>query len=114
MEEKIETLLEYLEEKKAKEISLFDVREEEGNEQYIVLANFSTCLENKSFASDFMQRIEITEFPEGFNKGEWIIFMLDDVILHTFIPVKREKYNLDKLYQNNKVNLNKAKKTKKV
>ncbi len=113
MEEKIETLIEYLESNKAKDIALFDVREEKGQEQYIILANFANCLDNKKFADDFMQKLNLTEFPEGYNKGEWIIFMLDDIILHTFIPVKREKYNLDKLYQNTKVNLAKAKKLKK-
>ena len=51
---------------------------------------------------------------EGYNKGEWILFDFDDVIVHSFIPSAREKYNLDKLWQNKKVNIAKqSKKSKK-
>ena len=112
MEESIETLLEYLEENKAKDLALFDAREQKGEENYIILANFSSCIENKLFADKLMAKIGLTDFPEGYNKGEWIIFSLDGILLHTFIPAKREKYNLDKLYQNIKVNLKTNKKSK--
>ena len=113
MEERIETLLEYLENFKAKEIALFDAREQKGQDKYIILANFASPIENKNFADSIMKKLGLVEFPEGYNKGEWIIFQLDEILLHTFIPVKREKYNLDKLYQNIKVNLKQDKKSKK-
>ena len=112
MEENIEFLLSFLETNKAKDIALFNTKDYRGEEEYIMLANFSSTAENKAFADEFMQKLGLEEFPEGYNKGEWIIFVLDGLLLHTFIPSKREKYNLDKLYQNLKVNL-KQKKSKK-
>lgn len=113
MEEKIETLLEFLEEHKAKDLALFDARGYVGEEDYVVLGNFSTTLENKEFADELRNKLGFEDYPEGYNKGEWIIFAFDNILLHTFIPAKREKYNLDKLYQNNKISLKQQKKSKK-
>ena len=99
-----------LEENKAKDIALFDTSVDNEEKQYIILANFPNCEQNKIFADKVMESFRLTSFPEGYHKGEWIIFLLDNIILHTFIPIKRGKYNLDKLYQNSKVNLAKSSK----
>ena len=50
-----------------------------------------------------MKEFSLTTFPEGYNRGEWIVFDLDDVIIHSFTCEKRAKYNLDKLWQNKKL-----------
>lgn len=113
MEERVELLLDYLESNKAKDIAVFDARQQKIDEDFVVLANFSNCIENKLFAESFMEKLGIEEFPEGYNKGEWIIFSFDGILLHTFIPPKREKYNLDKLYQSQKIDLKLPKKSKK-
>ena len=47
------------------------------------------------------------EYPEGYSKGDWIVFDFDDIALHSFIPSMREKYSLDKLYHNKRLNLTK-------
>lgn len=112
MEEKIESLLEFLENSKAKDISLYDASGIKTQEKYIVLANFASCIENKNFVESFMKKFGLEDFPEGYNKGEWIVILFDDILIHTFTPSKREKYNLDKLYQNLKVNLKQNKKAK--
>ncbi len=113
MEESIEILLDYLESNKAKDLAVFDARQQKIDEDFVVLANFPNCIENKLFAENFMKKLGIEEFPEGYNKGEWIIFSFNGILLHTFIPVKREKYNLDKLYQSQKIDLKGPKKSKK-
>lgn len=112
MDARIETLLQFLEENKAKDIALFDAQGEKCEEDFIVLANFSTPAENKAFAEKLMEVAGIEEYPEGYNRGEWIVISLDGVLIHTFLPQKREKYNLDKLYQALKVNLKPSKKSK--
>ena len=50
MEESIETLLEYLESNKAKDLAVFDARQQKIDESFVVLANFANCIENKLFA----------------------------------------------------------------
>ncbi len=113
MEGMLEKLLDYLEKYKAKNLAFFDVRNAKCEQDYIVLADFATTIENKLFADEVIKKRSLTDYPEGYNRGEWIIFDLDRILLHTFIPAKREKYNLDKLYQNQKVQIAKPKKSKK-
>lgn len=110
MEEKIKPLWQFLQANKAKDMALFDLQALPGEEDFVILANFATSTENKAFAELIMQKLGIQDFPEGYNKGEWIIFSLENVLLHTFVPAKREKYNLDKLYQSYKVNIKSNKK----
>ena len=50
-----------------------------------------------------MQDFDFDTFPEGYSKGEWIIFDFDKVVLNCFIPSVREKFNLEKLWQKEKV-----------
>ena len=57
-----------------------------------------------------MNELNIKEYPDGYNKGEWIIFDLGDVIIHSFVTSVREKYNLDKLWKSKKVMINKQNK----
>ena len=59
-------------------------------------------VENKKFADQMREDFKMEGDIEGYNKGEWIIFDFDDVIVHSFIPSAREKYNLDKLWKNKK------------
>ena len=53
-----------------------------------------------------MEDIGFEKFPEGYNKGEWIVYDFDDVVIHTFIPTTRSKYNIDRLWQAKKIDNN--------
>ena len=104
----------FLTEQKCKDLALYDLNGEKRLTKYIIVATVSSFLENKKLAQNFIQIAELDTQPEGFNKGEWIIFDLGEIVVHTFIPAAREKYNLDKLWQNKKVILDKqSKKSKK-
>lgn len=114
MNERIGALYNYLSDKKCKDIAVYDISGEKLSYACIIILTCNDITANKSLASNIMQDFSLDSFPEGFNKGEWIIFDFDDIILHLFIPALREKYNLDKLWQTKKVNVNKQdKKAKK-
>ena len=114
MSSRVETLYNYLAEKKCKDIAIYDITNEKLSYSYIVILSCNDVAANKNFASSIMQDFGLENFPEGYNKGEWIIFDFEDIILHLFIPAAREKYNLDKLWQTRKVDMSKQdKKTKK-
>ena len=103
MDEKLSSLLTFLQENKAKDVAAFDMTGTKSEQNFVVIANMPTTAENKALAEKIMAQAQIEDFPEGYNRGEWIIFVLDDILLHTFIPIKREKYNLDKLYQSYRI-----------
>ena len=97
---------------KGKQISVYNVAGENGLASYVLVAHFNTLLENKRFADAFMKEFGIAQYPEGYSRGEWIIFDLGEIVIHSFTGDKREKYNLDKLWQNRRVNFE-VKKSKK-
>lgn len=114
IDEKVLGLLNYFEGQKCKDICLFDLQGQKRLARYIIVVTKSSSAENKKMADNIISDFQIEQNLEGYNKGEWIIFDFDDVVVHSFIPAAREKYNLDKLWQNRKVALSKqSKKSKK-
>ncbi len=105
MNERIKSLYEYLLDKKCKDIAIYDVSHEKLAFNFVFIVTCADCNTNKSLANQIMTDFNLEFLPEGYNKGEWIIYDFDDIILHMFVPALREKYNLDKLWQTKKINL---------
>ena len=103
MEEQLRNLYNYLSEKKFFDICVYDLSKESGSFDYAIVATCESVLANKANARTIMQDFEMEQLPEGFNKGEWIVFDFDKVVIHLFIAPTRIKYNLDKLWQLNKM-----------
>lgn len=103
MEKNVKELLEFLEQQKGKDVALYDTKGEGCVSDFVVVQHFNSNIENKKFADEFMKHFGIEEFPEGYNRGEWIILDLGECLIHSFVVDKRAKYNLDKLWQNRKV-----------
>lgn len=101
--ENLKDIQKYLQENKCKDIVLYDVSKETQDYDYIFVATVSNVANNKKFAYNLATQLGLEEMPEGFNKGEWIIFDLGQILIHSFIPTMREKYNLDKLWKNKKI-----------
>ena len=110
MENSIDKFYDYLTDKKCKDIAVYDLSKESQDCSIIFVVSISNALSNKKFALQLMNELNIKEYPEGYNKGEWIIFDLGDVIIHSFVTSFREKYNLDKLWKSKKVMINKQNK----
>ncbi len=105
MDEKISILYNYLSNKKCKDLAVYDLSGEKLSYGCVMVLSCSDVLNNKNLADEIIKDFSLDYFPEGYNKGEWIIFDFNDVILHLFIPITREKYNLDKLWQTKKIKL---------
>ena len=93
----------YLIEKKCKDVSIYDLTNELQNYDFVVTATVSNIQNNKRLAQTIMQDMGLEINPEGYNKGEWIVFDFGQLILHLLIPQAREKYNIDKLWQSKKM-----------
>ena len=110
MEDQIEKFYDYLAEKKCKDIAIYDLTADAENPAIIFVVTISNTTNNKKFASQVMADMNLEYKPEGFNKGEWILFDFGECILHCFTPNAREKYNLDKLWKSKKIQLGQSKK----
>lgn len=110
IDERIRQIYDYLSEKKCKDIAVYNIQENSQDFHYVLIVSNINQQANKKFALSLMEDMEMEEYPEGFSKGEWIVFDFDDIALHCFIPSMREKYSLDKMFHNKRLNLTKQNK----
>lgn len=103
MNQHIKDLYNYLDDKKCEHICAYDLTEENQQYDFICIATVADVTTNKALALTVMQDFEMKEYPEGYHKGEWIIFDFERCVLHLFVEATREKYNLDKLWQSKKM-----------
>lgn len=99
----LEEIYNYLSEKKCKDIAVYDLSKESQDYDYIFVVTTPSTMANKKFAFSLTSDLQMEDLPEGYNKGEWIIFDLGQILIHSFIPQAREKYNLDKLWKGKKI-----------
>ena len=102
METIIQNFHQYLIEQKCKDIAIFKTIID-GQDCNIIVASLPNVIENKKLADKIINDFKLEGFPEGYSKGEWIVFDFNDIILNCFIPNVREKFNLEKLWQKEKV-----------
>ena len=103
MKEHIKDMCDYLTANKCKDVAVYDLSSEGHDYDYIFVATVSSQMASKKLASVIMRDFEIQEFPEGYHKGEWVIYDLGHYVVHVFVSAVREKYNLDKLWQSKKI-----------
>lgn len=98
----LKEIVKFLEEHKLKSVAVYDLSTQE-SKQYLVVATALSVQTNKQVADLLKEKFEYSGKVEGYNKGEWIVFDLNDITIHLFLSKVREKYNLDKLYKPKKI-----------
>ena len=101
--ENLKDIYSYFAEKKCKDIAIYDLSKEGQSFDYLIALTTTNIVNNKKLALAVMQDAEFEKYPEGFNKGEWIVYDFDSVVIHSFIPATRSKYNMDRLWQSKKI-----------
>lgn len=95
-----------LEEQKALDILVIDVREISSITDVMMIASGRSDRQVKAIAEKVIQSAkEAGQRPlgiEGLQQGEWILVDLGDVILHVMHPTTRAYYQLEKLWSPNK------------
>ncbi len=99
---KLEAILNWLSEKKADHIRVYDVATASAYTDYIVVCEGSADLHNKAIATHLLEMAKEHKFAvlgkAGLEHGVWILLDIGDVIVHIFLPEKRQYYKIDALF----------------
>ncbi len=103
LEEKGLKIREWLEEKKAEDIVLLDIRDYGSITDLLILATGANTRHNQSLADWILEKVSEEEWEylgmEGYKAGNWILIDLNEVLVHIFSREVREFYNLEALWR---------------
>lgn len=95
-------VVEALEEVKAQDIHVIDVRDKTSVTDIMVIASGTSTRQVRSLANNVAVKAKengVTPLgTEGEVDGEWVLVDLGDVVVHVMVPHVRDFYNLEKLW----------------
>ena len=99
---KLEAILQWLSDKKADNISVYDVHRKTDYTDVIVVCEGSADVHNKAIAAHVVDMAKENHLhvlsKEGVDSGQWILIDIGDLIVHIFLPQTREYYKIDELF----------------
>ncbi|MBS0186204.1 MAG: ribosome silencing factor [Proteobacteria bacterium] len=102
-------IVKILDEKKATEIHVIDVRGKSALTDFMVLASGTSSRQVSSLAETLEAMLHKEKIYalsiEGRSEGEWVLIDLNDVIVHLFKPETRAHYNLETLWTEGEKNI---------
>lgn len=100
---KISVFIDLLEDKKAKNIKVIDIRRLTTIAQYFIIVSGTSTTHIKTLADNLVDKLAENGIKplriEGYNYARWILMDFGDVIVHIFHEEDREYYGLERLWQ---------------
>ena len=98
----LDIVLTSLNEGKAIDVDLYDVKKLTSMSDYILIASGRSRRQVSALADKLIQTVKENKFEtlgvEGKAEGEWVLVDLGDIIVHIMHPSSREYYQLEKLW----------------
>lgn len=94
--------LDALDEKKAKDVQVLDVRKLTPLFDNVIIATGDSTRQTKSMAKGVHDKVKekggVVYGIEGEDVGEWVLVDLGEVVVHIMLPTVRLHYNLEELW----------------
>lgn len=98
----VQFTLEKLDDLKAKDMLVLDVRNQTSMTNYMIIATGTSTQHVKSLAQNLIQESKHKALDiighEGVLSGEWALIDLNEVVVHIMLGAVREYYQLEKLW----------------
>lgn len=95
-------IVKILESKKAKNISVIDIRELSVLADYFIICSGTSTIHIRAMADEITEKLKKKDFysihKEGYESSRWILLDYTDVVVHIFHEEEREFYSLDRLW----------------
>ena len=95
-------VIDALEDIKAFDITVMDVRKLTSMTSYMIVASTNSTRQAKAIADNVREKMRekgvAMRGTEGEKDGEWVLVDLDDIVVHVMIPTARAYYNLEQLW----------------
>lgn len=101
-EELVNIIVDALEDIKAYDIDVINVKKITSMFEYIIIASADSTRQTKSLANNVQEKVKAADGKvysvEGEQTGEWVLVDAGDVIVHIMLSAVREHYNLKALW----------------
>ncbi|QDC43711.1 ribosome silencing factor [Methylophilus medardicus] len=91
-----------LEDIKAFEITVMDVRRMTAMTSYMIVASGNSTRQCKAIADNVREKLKEKGIEargvEGDKEGEWVLVDLGDIVVHVMVPATRAYYNIEQLW----------------
>lgn len=95
-----------LEDKKAEDIRIIDIREVSVVADYFIIASGNNRNQIQAFADEIEERLGKAEYPmkssEGYENANWILLDFGDLLIHLFDKENRLFYDLERIWRDGK------------
>ncbi len=100
---KLTAILDWLNEKKAENVRVYDVEKTSGYTDVVIICEGAAGLHNQAIANHLLDMAKenhlLVMSKEGIDFGHWVLIDVGDVIVHIFLPDTRRYYKLDELFE---------------
>lgn len=100
--EKVSHMVDWLADKKARDILALDLSKEHSLSEAIIIVSATSVRHAQGLAEHILQQSRQQNYEflrmEGHTVGQWILLDFNDVIVHIFQPDSRDLFRLDDLW----------------
>ena len=98
----LKKIIKDLEELKAKNIEVLDIKNRSALGDYMILVNGTSSRHVNAIVNNIVKSNKKNVIStEGLKSTDWLIVDFGDIILNVFKPEAREHYSLEKIWKNN-------------